>query len=172
MANSAQARKRARQAGQTNKHNASLRSSLRTAVKLVSEGDRGRRQGRGDGKAQGVRRPSSIASRTRRSFTRTWHRGRSRVSPTPSRPWPDAFAVPERGRLGRPFSLLRHPASPCLGARAEAPAFRRLLRRSMSCDLHRHAYCFNAPVALPLAVGAFLREVPRSRRPRWQGARR
>ena len=35
MANSAQARKRARQAGQTNKHNASLRSSLRTAVKLV-----------------------------------------------------------------------------------------------------------------------------------------
>ena len=35
MANSAQARKRARQAGQTNKHNASLRSSLRTAVKKV-----------------------------------------------------------------------------------------------------------------------------------------
>jgi small subunit ribosomal protein S20 len=35
MANSAQARKRARQAGQTNKHNASLRSSLRTAVKQV-----------------------------------------------------------------------------------------------------------------------------------------
>jgi len=35
MANSAQARKRARQAAQTNKHNASLRSSLRTAVKLV-----------------------------------------------------------------------------------------------------------------------------------------
>ena len=35
MANSAQARKRARQAGQTNKHNASLRSTLRTAVKQV-----------------------------------------------------------------------------------------------------------------------------------------
>ena len=35
MANSAQARKRARQAGQTSKHNASLRSSLRTAVKQV-----------------------------------------------------------------------------------------------------------------------------------------
>ena len=35
MANSAQARKRARQAAQTNKHNASLRSSLRTAVKQV-----------------------------------------------------------------------------------------------------------------------------------------
>ncbi len=35
MANSAQARKRARQAIVTNKHNASLRSSLRTAVKLV-----------------------------------------------------------------------------------------------------------------------------------------
>ena len=35
MANSAQARKRARQAGQTNKHNSSLRSSLRTAVKQV-----------------------------------------------------------------------------------------------------------------------------------------
>jgi small subunit ribosomal protein S20 len=35
MANSAQARKRARQAAQTNKHNASLRSSLRTAVKAV-----------------------------------------------------------------------------------------------------------------------------------------
>jgi len=35
MANSAQARKRARQATETNKHNASLRSSLRTAVKQV-----------------------------------------------------------------------------------------------------------------------------------------
>ena len=35
MANSAQARKRARQAAETNKHNASLRSSLRTAVKQV-----------------------------------------------------------------------------------------------------------------------------------------
>jgi len=35
MANSAQARKRARQAAETNKHNASLKSSLRTAVKLV-----------------------------------------------------------------------------------------------------------------------------------------
>lgn len=35
MANSAQARKRARQAVETNKHNASLRSSLRTAVKQV-----------------------------------------------------------------------------------------------------------------------------------------
>jgi len=35
MANSAQARKRARQATVRNKHNASLRSSLRTAVKQV-----------------------------------------------------------------------------------------------------------------------------------------
>lgn len=35
MANSAQARKRARQATATNKHNASLRSTLRTAVKQV-----------------------------------------------------------------------------------------------------------------------------------------
>jgi small subunit ribosomal protein S20 len=35
MANSAQARKRARQAGVTNKHNASLKSTLRTAVKSV-----------------------------------------------------------------------------------------------------------------------------------------
>ena len=35
MANSAQARKRARQAAVRNKHNASLRSSLRTAVKQV-----------------------------------------------------------------------------------------------------------------------------------------
>ena len=35
MANSAQARKRARQAAATNKHNASLRSTLRTAVKQV-----------------------------------------------------------------------------------------------------------------------------------------
>ena len=35
MANSAQARKRARQAAETNKHNASLRSTLRTAVKQV-----------------------------------------------------------------------------------------------------------------------------------------
>ena len=35
MANSAQARKRARQAAETNKHNASLRSALRTAVKQV-----------------------------------------------------------------------------------------------------------------------------------------
>ena len=35
MANSAQARKRARQAAVNNKHNASLRSSLRTAVKQV-----------------------------------------------------------------------------------------------------------------------------------------
>ena len=35
MANSAQARKRARQAVVRNKHNASLRSSLRTAVKQV-----------------------------------------------------------------------------------------------------------------------------------------
>ena len=35
MANSAQARKRARQAAVTNQRNASLRSSLRTAVKKV-----------------------------------------------------------------------------------------------------------------------------------------
>jgi small subunit ribosomal protein S20 len=35
MANTAQARKRARQATKTNRHNASLRSSLRTAVKQV-----------------------------------------------------------------------------------------------------------------------------------------
>ena len=35
MANSAQARKRARQAAATNQRNASLRSSLRTAVKKV-----------------------------------------------------------------------------------------------------------------------------------------
>jgi small subunit ribosomal protein S20 len=35
MANSAQARKRARQGIARNKHNASLRSSLRTAVKQV-----------------------------------------------------------------------------------------------------------------------------------------
>ena len=35
MANSAQARKRARQAKVTNHHNASLRSTLRTAVKKV-----------------------------------------------------------------------------------------------------------------------------------------
>ena len=35
MANSAQARKRARQAAETNKRNASLRSTLRTAVKGV-----------------------------------------------------------------------------------------------------------------------------------------
>ncbi len=35
MANSAQARKRARQAGATNKRNASLKSTLRSAVKSV-----------------------------------------------------------------------------------------------------------------------------------------
>jgi small subunit ribosomal protein S20 len=35
MANSAQARKRARQAGATNQRNTSLRSTLRTAVKRV-----------------------------------------------------------------------------------------------------------------------------------------
>jgi len=35
MANSAQARKRARQAMETDRHNASLRSTLRTAVKQV-----------------------------------------------------------------------------------------------------------------------------------------
>ena len=35
MANSAQARKRARQAAANNKHNSSLRSALRTAVKQV-----------------------------------------------------------------------------------------------------------------------------------------
>ncbi len=44
MANSAQARKRSRQATARNKHNASLRSSLRTAVKqvrkAVSAGDK------------------------------------------------------------------------------------------------------------------------------------
>ena len=35
MANTAQARKRARQAGKLRKHNASLKSELRTAVKKV-----------------------------------------------------------------------------------------------------------------------------------------
>ena len=35
MANTAQARKRARQAEKTRKHNASLKSELRTAVKKV-----------------------------------------------------------------------------------------------------------------------------------------
>lgn len=37
MANSAQARKRARQAVTRNKHNASLRSMLRTSIKRVRE---------------------------------------------------------------------------------------------------------------------------------------
>ncbi|MFA5488577.1 MAG: 30S ribosomal protein S20 [Candidimonas sp.] len=37
MANSAQARKRARQAVQRNKHNASLRSMLRTSIKRVRQ---------------------------------------------------------------------------------------------------------------------------------------
>ena len=37
MANTAQARKRARQAEATRQHNASLKSSLRTAVKKVSK---------------------------------------------------------------------------------------------------------------------------------------
>jgi small subunit ribosomal protein S20 len=41
MANSAQARKRARQAAASNKHNASLRSSLRTAVKQVRKAIQG-----------------------------------------------------------------------------------------------------------------------------------
>jgi small subunit ribosomal protein S20 len=41
MANSAQARKRARQAVETNRHNASLRSSLRTAVKQVRKAIQG-----------------------------------------------------------------------------------------------------------------------------------
>ena len=54
MANSAQARKRARQAAETNKHNASLHSTLRTAVKQVRKAIAGRRQGGGDAKAQVV----------------------------------------------------------------------------------------------------------------------
>ena len=37
MANSAQARKRARQAEMTRKHNASLKSELRTAIKKVKK---------------------------------------------------------------------------------------------------------------------------------------
>ncbi len=37
MANSAQARKRARQAEETRQHNASLKSTLRTAVKKVKK---------------------------------------------------------------------------------------------------------------------------------------
>ncbi|MDR2016459.1 MAG: 30S ribosomal protein S20 [Burkholderiales bacterium] len=37
MANTAQARKRARQAEATNQHNASLKSALRTAVKKVKK---------------------------------------------------------------------------------------------------------------------------------------
>ncbi len=37
MANSAQARKRARQSVQRNKHNASLRSMLRTSIKRVRQ---------------------------------------------------------------------------------------------------------------------------------------
>lgn len=37
MANSAQARKRARQSVERNKHNASLRSMLRTAIKRVRQ---------------------------------------------------------------------------------------------------------------------------------------
>ncbi|MBP6019997.1 MAG: 30S ribosomal protein S20 [Burkholderiaceae bacterium] len=37
MANSAQARKRARQSVQLNKHNASLRSMLRTSIKRVRQ---------------------------------------------------------------------------------------------------------------------------------------
>jgi len=41
MANSAQARKRARQATKLNRHNASLRSSLRTAVKQVRKAIQG-----------------------------------------------------------------------------------------------------------------------------------
>jgi len=41
MANSAQARKRARQATETNEHNSSLRSTLRTAVKQVRKAIQG-----------------------------------------------------------------------------------------------------------------------------------
>ena len=54
MANSAQARKRARQAGQTNKHNCELAIVAANRREAGPQGDRGRRQGCGDGKIEVV----------------------------------------------------------------------------------------------------------------------
>jgi ribosomal protein S20 len=70
MANSAQARKRARQADKQRSHNASLRSTLRTAVKRVRQAIK--LVTRLPLKASSSS-PSqfSIVSRTRKLFTRT-----------------------------------------------------------------------------------------------------
>jgi ribosomal protein S20 len=70
MANSAQARKRARQADKQRSHNASLRSTLRTAIKRVRQaieaGDKAAAQASFSSPSQ-----FSIVSLTRKLFTRT-----------------------------------------------------------------------------------------------------
>ena len=86
MANTAQARKRARQAVKQNAHNSSLRSELRTAVKKVIKaieaGDKAA--------AKAVyQTPSApwIASPTRRSSTRTRPPATRAACLRPSRQW-------------------------------------------------------------------------------------
>jgi small subunit ribosomal protein S20 len=88
MANSAQARKRARQAAQTNKHNASLRSSLRTAVKAVRKAIAG---GDKAAAAEKLKASQAVIDRIadKKIVHKNWRRGRSRASPTPSRRWRD-----------------------------------------------------------------------------------
>ena len=106
MANSAQARKRARQAIVTNKHNASLRSSLRTAVKQVrkaiSAGDKAAAQLHAQGVASGDRSHRGQEDRPQES------RVADEVPPRPRNQGDGVAAarIPaSKGAFGRPFAF-------------------------------------------------------------------
>ena len=97
MANTAQARKRARQSVERNKHNSSLRSMLRTAIKRVRQSIAA-----GDKAAAGevFQKATSVIDRVADKniiHKNKAARHKSRRLP-PSRRWPKPFCRPVPGR--------------------------------------------------------------------------
>jgi len=98
MANSAQARKRARQAVKQTQHNASLRSELRTAIKKVAKaveaGDKAAAQAVYQASTSVV---DSIADK--KLFTRTKPRAIRAACQPPLKQWPKVIAGTLRLRI-------------------------------------------------------------------------
>ena len=138
MANTAQARKRARQSEKRRQHNASLRSAFRSAIRKVRKAIDDRRQGRRDAPPE---RSLERARPDRRQEGDPQEHGRAQQEPPRRthqgpRLTPPQVAEPAAGHVSEPVEgpLLKHsrPPSPRPSGRARrpfAPAARASRRR-------------------------------------------
>ena len=162
MANSAQARKRARQAEATRKRNASLKSELRTAVKKVKKAIARRRQGRRDEDAAGIaggdrphrRQEDRAQEHRRRAPSRAWRR--------PSRRWPDAARLPRQTKGALPGAFFfaspgRRRVRPARAARRAAARARRRPARAAPPSRRRLPTCCRSLSRAKPAMNAYRR---------------